>query len=103
MSAAAMPQVPPYPRRRQSEPWGAAAMPRPRLTHAGGPTDVRGVASLAEAAEGAHGVDALAIGAQVWHHLALINICGSKTEPNKCRHMQVDKHTRAKLARKDET
>lgn len=43
------------------------------------PTDVCGVANLAEASEGAHGVDALAVGAEVWHYLTFINIssiCG---------------------------
>lgn len=36
--------------------------------------DVRGVANFAEAPEGAHGVDALAISAEAWHHLTFVDI-----------------------------
>lgn len=38
------------------------------------PADVCGVANLAEAPEGAHGVDTLAISAEAWHHLTFVNI-----------------------------
>lgn len=48
------------------------------LTYTRRPADVRGVADLAEASEGAHGIDALAASAQVWHHLTFINICGQE-------------------------
>lgn len=51
--------------------WGLGAFIE---VYAGGSANVCGVASLAEASEGAHGVDALAVGAEVWHHLAFINI-----------------------------
>lgn len=36
---------------------------------------VSGIASLAKATEGAHGVNALPIPAQVWQDLTFINIC----------------------------
>lgn len=52
----------------------------PGLTYTRCAAEVRGVANLAEASEGAHGVDALAIGAEVWHHLTFINICGPRTQ-----------------------
>lgn len=55
----------------------------PRLTYTRGSTDVRGVANLAEAPEGAHGIDALTIGAEIWHNFAFINICAPKTPRQK--------------------
>lgn len=36
---------------------------------------VSGIASFAKAPEGAHGVNALPIPAQVWQDITLINIC----------------------------
>lgn len=46
----------------------------PCLTHTGRSADVCGVANLAEAPERAHGIDALAIRAEVGHDLTFINI-----------------------------
>lgn len=53
------------------------------LTNTWGSADVRGVANLAEAPEWAHGIDALTIGAEVWHNLTFVNICGTKQKQNK--------------------
>lgn len=36
--------------------------------------DVCGVADLTETSEGAHGIDALPIGAEIWHNFTFINI-----------------------------
>lgn len=44
------------------------------LTHAERPGDVRGVASLADAAVGTQHVDALTVLAQVSHHTTLVNV-----------------------------
>lgn len=54
----------------------------PCLTYTRGSADVRGVANLAEAPEWAHGIDALTIGAEVWHNLTFINICDTKPNHN---------------------
>lgn len=48
---------------------------QPPLTYTSCPADVGGVANLAEAPEGAHGVDTLAIRAEVRHHLTFIDVC----------------------------
>lgn len=48
---------------------------QPPLTDASCPADVGGVANLAEAPEGAHGVDTLAIRAEVRHHLTFVDVC----------------------------
>lgn len=62
----------------RGSPDGARA--QPHLTYAGRPADVGGVANLAEAAEGAHGVDALAVRAEARHHLTLVDVCAGREE-----------------------
>ena len=49
------------------------------LTYARGSADVCGVANLTETPEGAHGVDALTTGAEVWHDFTFINVCAPET------------------------
>lgn len=63
---------------------------QPYLTYTSCPADVGSVANLAEAAEGAHGVDTLAISAEAGHDLTLVNICRVRNkekgiEVNACR------------------
>lgn len=73
-----------------------AAMPR--LTYTRGAADICGVANLAEAPEWAHGVDALTVGAEVWHHLTLINICGPKQKQDQ-KQIEVNIYLRIRLVR----
>lgn len=68
------------------------------LTYTRSSTDVCGIAHLAEAPERAHGVDALTIGAQVWHNLTFINICGPKQNRQQ-NQVEVNINLRLKLVR----
>lgn len=64
-----------------------------RRTDAGRGGEVGLVAHVAVAAERADGVDALTVAAQIWQHLALIDVCGRKTSHD-CQRRRLPKNSK---------
>lgn len=60
------------------------------LTYTRGSADVCGVASLTETPERAHGIDALTIGAEIWHNFTFVNVCAPKTPRQKQTEVNID-------------
>lgn len=63
------------------------------LTYTRRSADVCGVADLTETPEGAHGIDALTTGAEIWHNFTFINICAPKTPRQKQTEVNTDART----------